>query len=244
MSKLRSSTLPCASWMLLRHPRVLDGLVVRHAHALHERLDLVAREDAHQVVLERQVEAARARVALAARAAAELVVDAARLVPLGAEDVQAAELADLVALGLAGRRRASRRSRRTPRAPCPGRGPARLNSSFAIISGLPPRRMSVPRPAMFVLTVMAPLRPAWATTNASRSWCLALRTACGILLLLEQVRDRVALLDAGRADEDRLALLVALEQLGHDGGELLALGLVDDVLVVLADHRLVRRDRR
>ena len=48
-----------------------------------------------------QVEAALAGVALAAGAAAELVVDAAALVALGAEHVEAAELADLVALGLA-----------------------------------------------------------------------------------------------------------------------------------------------
>jgi hypothetical protein len=47
---------------------------------------------------------------------------------------------------------------------------------------------------------------------------------------------------ASGADEDRLALLVALEQLGDHGCELLALGLVDDVLVVGADHRLVGRD--
>ena len=58
-------------------------------------------EDAHQVVFERQVEARRAGVALAAGAAAQLVVDAARLVALGAEDVQAAERDDLVVLGVA-----------------------------------------------------------------------------------------------------------------------------------------------
>ena len=66
-----------------------SGMPMRSMSALHA----VAGEDAHQVVFERQVEAARARVALAAGAAAELVVDAARLVALGAEDVQAAELA-------------------------------------------------------------------------------------------------------------------------------------------------------
>ena len=51
-------------------------------------------EDAHQVVFEREIEAARARIALATRAAAQLVVDAARLVALGADDVQAARLHD------------------------------------------------------------------------------------------------------------------------------------------------------
>ncbi len=47
-------------------------------------------------------------------------------------------------------------------------------------SGLPPSMMSVPRPAMFVATVTPPLRPAWATIAASRSWCLAFRTSCAM----------------------------------------------------------------
>jgi len=39
----------------------------------------------------------------------------------------------------------------------------------------------VPRPAMLVAMVTAPLRPAWAMISASFSWCLALRTTCLIL---------------------------------------------------------------
>ena len=62
------------------------------------------------------------------------------------------------------------------------------------------------------------------------------------LLLLQDARDRRALLDAGRADEDGLPALVVLEDLVDDRGELLALGLVDEVLVVVADDGLVRRD--
>jgi hypothetical protein len=38
--------------------------------------------------------------------------------------------------------------------------------------------MSVPRPAMFVATVTAFLRPASATMAASRACCLALSTSC------------------------------------------------------------------
>ncbi len=58
---------------------------------LQQALDpLRVAEDAHQVVFERQVEAARAGIALAAGTAAQLVVDAPRLVALGADDVQAA----------------------------------------------------------------------------------------------------------------------------------------------------------
>jgi len=39
--------------------------------------------------------------------------------------------------------------------------------------------MSVPRPAMFVEIVIAPLRPACATIEASRWWCFAFSTLNG-----------------------------------------------------------------
>src|SRR5262249_7831412 len=70
------------------------GLVVRQLEALHDVVEPVAREQPDEVVLAGEVEAGLAGIALAARAAAELVVDAARLVALGAEHVQPAELAD------------------------------------------------------------------------------------------------------------------------------------------------------
>src|SRR6185437_6988830 len=53
-------------------------------------------ENAHQVVFHGEIEAARPRVALAAGAAAQLVVDAAGLVPLRADDVQTARRHDLL----------------------------------------------------------------------------------------------------------------------------------------------------
>ncbi len=43
--------------------------------------------------------------------------------------------------------------------------------------------MSVPRPAMLVEIVTAPFLPAWATTKASRSCCLAFRTLWGMFFL-------------------------------------------------------------
>ena len=46
-------------------------------------------------------------------------------------------------------------------------------------SGLPPSKMSTPRPAMLVATVTAPGRPACAMLVASFSCCLAFRTLCG-----------------------------------------------------------------
>ena len=107
---------------------VLDRHVVGDPHDLQDPVDPVGLEQPHQLVLERQVEAGLARVALAAGTTAQLVVDPARLVPLGADDVEAAEVADLVVLGCDLRldaldQRPARR-RRTRRAPRPGRGPA------------------------------------------------------------------------------------------------------------------------
>ena len=61
-----------------------------------------------------------------------------------------------------------------------GSRPCCLRVWTAMNSALPPSMMSVPRPAMLVATVTAPLRPAMATTAASRSCCLALRTWCGM----------------------------------------------------------------
>ena len=65
---------------------------------LHERRDAVhpiAAEQAHEVVLEREVELRHARVALTTGTATKLVVDAARLVALGADDRETARLDDL-----------------------------------------------------------------------------------------------------------------------------------------------------
>ena len=75
--------------------------VALEAHPLHQRRHAVGREALHQRVLERQVEARRARVALAAGAAAQLVVDAACVVALGADDVQAARGDDPLVLRVA-----------------------------------------------------------------------------------------------------------------------------------------------
>src|SRR5260370_39814731 len=79
----------------------LDGHAFRHAQTVHQRLHAFAAEDAHEIVFEREEEARRTRVALTDGASAQLIVDAAGFVAFGAENVQAAELDDLVVLGLA-----------------------------------------------------------------------------------------------------------------------------------------------
>ena len=45
----------------------------------------------------------------------------------------------------------------------------------------------MPRPAMLVEMVTAPLRPAWATISASRWCCLALSTLCGTPFFLRKL---------------------------------------------------------
>ncbi len=83
----------------VRDPLVLDRDVVGDLERGEHPVDPVGLEQPHELVLQRQVEPGLARVALTAGAAAELVVDAPRLVALGAEDVEPADVADLVVLG-------------------------------------------------------------------------------------------------------------------------------------------------
>ena len=84
---------------------MLDGHVVAHVgrdHHLGDAVHLVAAEQAHEVVLERQVELGLARIALTAGTATQLVVDTAGLMALGADNGQAAGGKHALALGLAG----------------------------------------------------------------------------------------------------------------------------------------------
>ena len=71
-------------------PRMDDRLVLLEAQLLQHRIHALGTEDAHEVVIEREIEQRAAGIALAAGAAAQLVVDAPALVALGADDEQAA----------------------------------------------------------------------------------------------------------------------------------------------------------
>ena len=67
-----------------------DRLVLLQPQPLQHGVELVGPEDAHQVVFQRQEELGVPGVALPAGAAAQLVVDATALVPLGAQHEQPA----------------------------------------------------------------------------------------------------------------------------------------------------------
>ena len=73
------------------------GQLAAAAVALAEAGGGLLAEGLDDLVLERDEELAVAGVALAGAAAGELAVDPARLVPLGADDVQAAQLGDALA---------------------------------------------------------------------------------------------------------------------------------------------------
>ena len=71
-------------------PRMDDRLALLEAERLQHAVHALGAEDAHQIVLDRQVEFRAAGIALAAGAAAQLVVDAAAFVAFGGEHVEAA----------------------------------------------------------------------------------------------------------------------------------------------------------
>ncbi len=84
-----------------RHHFVLDRHIVGHADALKQSSRAARAKAAHQVILQRDEEARLARVALPPGTAAQLIVDATRLVPLSTDDVEAARRKYLLAVGLA-----------------------------------------------------------------------------------------------------------------------------------------------
>src|SRR5918992_5327801 len=236
--------------LLGEHP-VLDRQLVALLVLLGEELvvedavDPVAREQPHQVVLGREVEAGLARVALAAGAAAQLVVDPARLVALGAEDEEAAGLHDLLAV----------------------LDDAGLHLREELVPGLVPFLGAQLQAALGELELREVLLvPAQLDVHAAASHVggdrdrerlpgLGDDLALALRVLGLRVQDRV--LDAAlgelprqhlrdlhgdRAHQHRLADLVELLDLARDRRPLTVLGLVDLVVVVDPDHRPVGRD--
>ena len=103
-------------------------------------------------------------------------------------------------------RPASRRRARAPGLPAFSGS----TSARAMNSALPPRMMSVPRPAMLVEMVTAPLRPACATIVRLALVLLGVQHVVRDALLAQQRGDDLGLLDGDGADQHRLAALVAV----------------------------------
>ena len=225
----------------------LDGHVVGHVHALHEIADaghLVAAELAHEVVLKREVELRAARVALTAGAAAQLVVDTARLMALGADDAQAAGSADLLLLlgaNLLGL----------------GQGLGALLVGGVLGSGVDAvvaqdvERQEVGVAAQQdVGTTAGHVRgdgDGAQTTGLGDDGGLAL-VVLGVEDLVldaaagQKTGELLGALDGDGADEHRLALGMAGDDVLDHGVELDVDGAVDQVVPVVADDGPVRRD--
>ena len=174
--------------------RVLELLALLEAHALHDLGDALGTEEAHEVVFERDEEVRRTRVALARAAAAQLAVDAARLVALGAQHVQAAQLGDPGAQFDVGA------------AP----GHVGGDGDRALLPGA--------GHDLGLLLVV-----------------LGVEHRVDDALLLEHAAEHFAGLDGDGAHQDGPALRMELLQLLEHRVELLAAGLVDRVVGVLAD---------
>src|ERR1019366_7716408 len=184
----------------LRHPAVLDGDALLHAEALHEPRQAVGPEDAHEVVLEREVEARGAGVALAG------------FVAFRADDVEAAELDDLlVRLG-----RVFLKLGRDP-----------LDLFGALVLRLLLREVLRVAAEADVRAAARHVRRDrhggdLAGLRDDRGLLLVvLRVQDDVrhLFLLEHGREKLGLLDRDRADENGLALLALLGDLLDDGLE-------------------------
>ena len=78
-------------------PLVLHHLALFHAEPFHDTGDALGTEQTHELIFKRNEELRRARVALTRAAAAQLAVDTARFMALGADDMKTAEFFDAFA---------------------------------------------------------------------------------------------------------------------------------------------------
>src|SRR5436190_1736149 len=76
------------SKLLRAHSPIVEGHPLFHAEEAQDLDGPLAGEHLHQIVLQRDVKARRAGIALSSAAASKLVVDAPCGVPLGADDVK------------------------------------------------------------------------------------------------------------------------------------------------------------
>ena len=112
----------------------------------------------------------------------------------------------------------------------------------AMNSGLPPSRMSVPRPAMLVAMVTMPRRPACATYSASRSCNLAFSTTWRTPLRCRMAESRSDFSIEVVPTSTGCCFSCSVGDVVGDGLELFLLGAVDDVGIFDAQQRLVGGD--
>ena len=230
----------------LGHGLGLDRLAFLHAlgHDLGHELGV---EQAHQIVFQRQVEAGLARVALTAGTTAQLVVDSAGFVALGAKHVQAAKFLDFLVLV--------------------------LDLGLDLVQGARPALLVLLRGVFRRVALGLELGVGEELDVAAEhdvgttaghvgghgNGALAARDGhdggfllvllgvehwCGILATSSRVETTSELSTEAVPSSTGWPFGVPLGHVLDDGGQLLLLGAEDEVVLVLADHRLVGLDRQ
>ena len=242
----------------LGHHAGLDGHVVGHLGLLHHAADgvhAVAAEQAHEVVFERQVELRDAGVALTAGAAAQLVVDTARLVALGADDREAAGRDDAVVLVGADALRLGERGGAIGGG---GSGRAALLHLVALVNVRVEAALAqhvVGQHVGIAAEQDVGTAAGHVRGDGHGAHAAGLRDDVGLALvvlrieglvldaaLVEQARELLGAFDGHRADEARLARRMALGHVVGHGVELRLHRAVDEVVLVLTRDGAVRRD--
>ena len=204
-----------------RDERVREHLAFLGPHAIHQLCDAVRAEQPHQVVLERQEELRGPRVALPAGTAAQLPVDAPRLVAFRPDDVEAAEFVDIhqLAIEILDLRRFRDRDAGAEFDVGTAAGHVRRDRDRPRLTGASHNL----RFALVVLRVQHVM-------HESRA--------------LEHARQRLGHLHARGTHQHRVTQVVKPAHFLDDRVVLLATRLEDHVLPVVADDRPVRRDDR
>ena len=244
----------------------LNGHVLGHVGLLHHAGDgvhAVAAEKPHEVVFQRQVELGGARVALAAGTAAQLVVDASRLVALGADDGEAAGFDHGVVLGGAhllglGQGRGAilvRGCRCAFLVGLGGVGRCRLVAQTAVRVEPALAQQVVGHDLGVAAKEDVGAAAGHVRGDGHGAHAARLRDDVRLALvvlrvqrlvldaaLVEQAREALGAFDGHGADEARLSRGMALGHVVGHGVELGVHRAVDEVVLVHADHRAVRRD--
>ena len=211
-------------------PAMLQLLPLFESEALHDTGDTVRPEQAHQVILERDVEARRSRIALARAAPAQLAVDPARFVPLGGNHMQSTGILNHL-------------------------GPQGLAALPAVVEAdLRQNHLALNlNHALAQLDIRTTSRHVRCDRNGARLAGAGHDLGLGLVVLgiqhvvhdtgpLEHTAQQLGGVHRHGPHQDRLAMVVVFANLLDHGGEFLALRLVDPVIRIDPAYRPVGRN--
>ena len=216
-------------------PRVNDRLALFHAQRRQHLVELFGPEYAHQVIVQRQKERRPPRIALTARAAAQLVVDPARFMAFRGQNIKTARGLDLFLVALV------------------------FVFDPGTDRGVIARRIGGDGLHDLEFDIAAQLDVGAAARHVGGDGDGAQLARIGddlrLLLMLAGVQDVVGqpgvfqqlaqhfrFLDRGRSDKNRLALALRLADGIDDGLVFLARGAIDRVIIIDARDRQVGRN--